>query len=402
MFLAKHTEFPLSHRAEVVLFSHPLLGCSELHSTANGFKWAFSLIPLVIALLHHSSSCQGIKTTEFFLLFTLDQIIRHACSQAYDKSSTIPTLPIFSGATTQEKYLNSSHSPHLNYRSQKYFRPQSTRERRDPVKQQKASKVSEVTIFQIFWSPFYRVIEGTWILQLGCLSGPCLILDCCNSANLFHSTSAAGLAPHLAILVFIQFRQTSEGCQYVSFGKISIRLPALARQRAPCLTSSSGANEPPTALLRKASFSYPSVKSHSDQGVSEFLSHWASRLLIIFLNEVITTSNSQCSTTGWPILHPFQRTGRSTAALWNRFLIPLTPSGSNFILDFTFLQVHPYPFPPQCSFNPSLSMLQLSTRTGVFYKPCTQEALSICMHGARQKHISAEEESEVGVRHFIF
>lgn len=106
-----------------------------------------------------------------------------------------PRFPPYPFSLTQENALeflplstSELQKPDLNHRR---FRPQSTRERQDPVKQQKASKVSEVTIFQIFWSPFHRVIEDTWILQLGCLSSPCLILDCCNSANLFHLTSAA-------------------------------------------------------------------------------------------------------------------------------------------------------------------------------------------------------------------
>lgn len=156
MFVAKHTKFPLSHSAKVSLSSHPVLSCSELHSAANGSKWAFSFSPLLISLLHHSSSCYGIKTIKFFLLFTLDQIIKLVCFHAYDKSSTISTSPAFSGAMIQEKYLHSSHPTHFGYGCQKYLRPQSTRERQDAVKQQNASKVSEVTLLQIFWSPFRR------------------------------------------------------------------------------------------------------------------------------------------------------------------------------------------------------------------------------------------------------
>lgn len=102
--------------------------------------------------------CQAIKTIKFFLLFTLDQIIKHVCFHAYDKSSVICTSATSPGAMTQE-YLYSSHSTHLSYRCQKYLRPQSTRERQDLVKQQNVSKAFEVIILQIFWSPISGVIE---------------------------------------------------------------------------------------------------------------------------------------------------------------------------------------------------------------------------------------------------
>lgn len=70
----------------------------------------------------------GYHNYDFVLLFTLDQIIKHVCFYACDKSSTICTSATFSGAMTQEQYLCSSHSTQLSYRCQKYLRPQSTRD----------------------------------------------------------------------------------------------------------------------------------------------------------------------------------------------------------------------------------------------------------------------------------
>lgn len=189
---------------------------------------------------------------------------------------------------------------------------------------------TSVFLLPIQWSHWRYVNSG--LSQLSLPHSPPLwrskppSLDC-NSLVLLYPA-------HLPVLILIQFCQTAEASQSVSFGKTSIRPPPPARQRASCPTRSGGAKRPPKSLLRKEHFSFPSLESHSDELLR---SHRATRPLVILLNEIITRSNSQCSTTGWPILHPFQRTGRSTAALWNRFWIPLIPLGSHFILYFTFL-----------------------------------------------------------------
>lgn len=143
---------------------------------------------------------------------------------------------------------------------------------------------------------------------------------------------------HLVILVLIQFCQTIEVSQCVSFGKTSIQLPPLAQQRASCPTRSSGAKRPPKFLLRKEHFSFPSLKSSLISKLasySEVIKQWgcslySSRKLLqrVILSAVLWVGQSYIF---------FQRTGRSTAALWNAFWIPLILSGSHFILYFTFL-----------------------------------------------------------------
>lgn len=124
-----------------------------------------------------------------------------------------------------------------------------------------------------------------------------------------------------------------------------------------------------------------------------------------YISQIITMSNSQCSTTGWPVLQilfkglevVLQLCETVFEFLWYSQVVILS-----CIFPFCTLQVRLYLF--LLSSPLILFCLCCSSAQGrvCFYKPCTQEALSICMHGARKKHISAEEESEVGVRHFIF
>lgn len=116
-------------------------------------------------------------------------------------------------------------------------------------------------------------------------------------------------------------------------------------------------------------------------------------------------SNPQCSTTGWPILQVLFKGLEEVLQLCetdSEFLSYSQVVILSCIFLFFTLQVHPYPF--LLSGPLILFCLCCSSAQGrvCFYKLCTQEGLSICMHGARKKRISAGEESEVGVRHFIF
>lgn len=124
MFVAKHSKFPLFHSWGLLVLSHLVLSCNEQHSAANGSKWAFSFSPLTLPCSTTHLSI-GYQDYTFFLLFTLDETIKHVCFHACDKSSTSAT---FSGAMIQEQYLYSSHSTQLSCSCQKYLRPQYTKD----------------------------------------------------------------------------------------------------------------------------------------------------------------------------------------------------------------------------------------------------------------------------------
>lgn len=142
-----------------------------------------------------------------------------------------------------------------------------------------------------------------------------------------------GYPPHLAILVSIQFCQATEVSLCVSFCKTSIQLPLLAQQS-----------------FQQHMFQWGQGTSHWEKNISLFLP-WNLTVILklvsyseiieqsgcsfILLNEIITTSNSQCSNHRLANLTSSSKDSKKFCTFVKQIFIPPTLSGSRFIPYFT-------------------------------------------------------------------
>lgn len=276
---------------------------------------------------------------------------------------------------TQEKYLHSSHPTHVGYGCQKYLRPQSTRERQDAVKQQNVSKVAEVTLLQIFWSPFRRSLQSlklcesfSWDVSAFLASFLTAVTQQTYFTGLQQLSAGLPHSPGYFLFWFNFVKPLKRPKVFLLVGLPSDFHPWHGKELpAPCTPAEPrdlqnyyrGRNVSLFLLWSLAVIT--KLASYSEVIEQWGCSLYSSMKLLprVILSAVLRVGQSYTLFKGLEEVAQLCETDFEFPSYsWTDFLCCILP--------FCTLQVHPHPFLSQWSFNPFLFMLQLSTRTGLF------------------------------------